>query len=244
MAFIHSPKIVTDGLIMYFDPANPKSYPRSGDVLKDISNVSSDATLINAPTFIPEANGVFQFNGTDEYIALSGESPFSGTKLVTAEYWVNFTSITGNFGGSQYGAFLFAGSTSQGAGQAELGILTADASSNSPSTIYYGRGGGGTTGTLVLDVSGKIINGRWNHIVLTRTSTSDQILYLNGNILGTGTVSNSFTDAPASIGSLPTLSTYSAYLNGKLGKLCVYNRALSAQEVLQNFNASRTRFGL
>jgi hypothetical protein len=66
MAFYHSPRIVTDGLIAYFDALNPKSYPGSGTLLYDLTDLTNIADVKNSPTY--NADGSFSMNGTDQYI--------------------------------------------------------------------------------------------------------------------------------------------------------------------------------
>ena len=63
MAFSRGPKIVTDGLVLYLDAANPKSYPGTGNVWNDLSGNGNDAILINSPTY---NNNYFSFDGVDQ----------------------------------------------------------------------------------------------------------------------------------------------------------------------------------
>jgi hypothetical protein len=54
MAYNFSPKIITDGLVLYLDAANTRSYPGSGTVWTDLSRVGNNGTLTNGPTFNSE----------------------------------------------------------------------------------------------------------------------------------------------------------------------------------------------
>jgi hypothetical protein len=244
MATLYAPRIVTDGLVLCLDAANPRSYPGSGASWVDVSGNGNTGTLTNGPTFSGDNGGVIVLDGVNDYAAISAPSPFSGTKLFTFEMWVNFTSITGNFGSVNKGAWLFGGGTGTGGGQSHLAVLSSSNTTFTPATIAFGRGGGGTTGTLSISVSTLMSNLRWYQIILTRSSTSAQALYLNGINIGSGNVSNSFDDGQTDFGAIHGSSTFSGFLNGKIGGIRTYNRALTAAEVLQNYNATRSRFGI
>lgn len=241
MSLGHGASIVRNGLVLYLDAANQKSYPGSGDSWLDISPSKKTATLNNEPIY---SSGKFTFDGTNDYVSLPAPSPFAGTSLFTAEYWVNTTSITGNFGGIVKAAWLNAGGTGSGGGQAEFSIRSANNTTFTPYTIDFGRGGGGTTGTCSANVSSLMKNGSWYQIVLARTGTSSQVIYLNGSQIGTGNVSTSFNDGITLFGALAGFPSYSAYLNGSISIIKLYNRGLTAAEVLQNFNALRGRYGI
>ena len=189
-----------------------------------------------------DTGGSLVFNGTNQYSSILSPSPFFGTLPFTFEIWVNFTSISGNFGTTNKSASLFSGGTGTGTGQAELSILSANNTSFTPNTITFSRGGGGTTGSLSINVSTLISNGSWYQIVLVRSSSNSQTVYLNSSSIGTGTVSNSFSDGITSFGALPGNAAFSQYLNGKISNIKIYNRALSAAEVSQNYNALKSRY--
>lgn len=90
-----------------------------------------------------------------------------------------------------------------------------------------------------------MFNQVWYQIVLTRTSSNGQIVYLNGSQIGTGNVSNTFTDGDTDFGAIGADNPgYSGYLNGKVGSVRIYNRALTPEEIQQNFNTTKSRFGL
>ena len=247
MALVHGIKpIVTSGLVLCLDAANRKSYPGIGTAWTDLSGRGNTGTLTNMDgTNFNSANGGFlTFDGFDEYAKISSPSPLSSTKIFTFEIWVNFTSITGNFGPSNKAAFLFAGGTGSGSGQPEFGVWSANASSFTPNTLYFGRGGGGTSGSLSINVSSLMSNGNWYQIVLVRSTSNAQIVYLNGSSIGTGNVSDDFQDGQTDFGAIHANGDYSGFLNGKISTIKIYNRALTAQEIQQNFNATRSRYGI
>ena len=243
MALTHSPSIVTNGLVLCSDAANRKSYPTTGTTWTDLSGRGNTGTLETAG-YIGDNGGSITFDGTDEYAKISSPSPLSSTKIFTFEIWVNFTSITGNFGPSNKAAFLFAGGTGSGSGQPEFGVWSANASSFTPNTLYFGRGGGGTSGSLSINVSSLMSNGNWYQIVLVRSTSNAQIVYLNGSSIGTGNVSDNFQDGQTDFGAIHANGDYSGFLNGKISTIKIYNRALTAGEIQQNFNATRSRYSI
>lgn len=241
----YGPKIVTDGLVLALDAANTKSYPGSGATWNDVSGNNRTTTLVNNPPFNAANNGSISFDGFNDYAFIPSPSPLSGNNLFTTEFWINTTSITGDFGGIYKAACLFGGGTGEGTGQAEMFILSANNTSFTPDLIYFGAGGGLETGTCDVNVSTLMSNGSWYQIVLARTAIAAQVVYINGSQVATGNVSYSFADGQTDFGALHgNLSNYTGFFNGKMSGIKIYNRALTAAEVLQNFNATRGRYGV
>ena len=241
------PDIVENGLVLALDAGNSKSYPGTGTTWTDLSGRGNNGTLTNMEVpgdYTSTNGGILTFDGFDEYAKISSPSPLSSTKIFTFEIWVNFTSITGNFGPSNKAAFLFAGGTGSGSGQPEFGVWSANASSFTPNTLYFGRGAGGTSGSLFINVSSLMSNGNWYQIVLVRSTSNAQIVYLNGSSIGTGNVSDDFQDGQTDFGAIHANGDYSGFLNGKISTIKIYNRALTAQEIQQNFNATRSRYSI
>jgi hypothetical protein len=84
----------------------------------------------------------------------------------------------------------------------------------------------------------------WYHMVGTSSGTSDHKLYLNGIEVQTNTTSVSVPSIASSVRYTIGVYTTSNYHNGNIANVKLYNRTLSAEEVLQNFNAHRGRFGI
>jgi hypothetical protein len=70
MGLGHSPSIVRDGLVLYLDAANPKSYPGSGTTWFDLKG-TSNSTLSNGPTFVNSNKGYFSFDGVNDYTQIN-----------------------------------------------------------------------------------------------------------------------------------------------------------------------------
>jgi hypothetical protein len=241
---LYSLGVVQDGLVLNLDASKFYSYPRSGNTWTDLSSNGNTGTLVNGPTYSSGNGGALTFDGVDDYGSTPSLFLFSGTKVFTFEIWVNFTSITGNFGNINKCAWLFAGGTGSGSGQPEFGVYSANNTSFTPNTINFGRGSGGTIGSLSINVSSLMSNGNWYQIVLVRSASNAQTVYLNASSIGTGNVSNSFSNGQPDFGALHGNPSYEGYLNGKISTIKIYNRALTATEIAQNFNATRSRFGI
>jgi len=208
MAFIHSPKIVTDGLVLALDAGKVKSYPGSGTTWMDKSGRGNNGTLVNGPTFNSANGGSIVFDGVDDYITGSTED----SSTYTLNIWINITTYT-------VGGGLFGGSNSG---------------------IYLQLGGGNTWqffNAFVSNVGPTL--GQWVNIVGVKTQTQD-ILYRNSSLISVNTTSNTNLGTSYKIARrFDGVST-----NSRVGIAQIYNRALTASEILQNYNATKGRFGL
>ena len=226
MAFAHSPKIVTDGLVLALDAGNPKSYPGSGTVWRDKSGNGLDATLTNGPTFSSDNGGIFTFDGSDD-VCTSG-NVLSDLVDLTLECWVKFGSQD-----SSYNGIISKTLNNTDGWELRTGSYT------STTTYVQFRyvGDNAATPFEILD------NEVWYHIVGTGTSGA-QKLYVDGVEVETST--SSATPSPNTnslqIGAL----AYATHLilTGDMATAKIYNRAISTSEVQQNYNALKGRFGL
>ena len=222
MATKYSPKTVTDGLLLSFDAANTKSYPKSGTTWTDLSGNSNNGTLTNGPTFSGANGGSIVYDGADDTVTCNLVT--SDANNVTMEAWFKATTLPGD-----RGLILNGNGGSNGYG------LQFGACGTAGTTLYVFFGG------LNCNVVsyGTLVTNTWYQAVYTRTTSPgiSNILYINGISRSTNTSSN--PNAPA--GS--TLIGHSAF-NGNIAIARIYNRALSVTEVLQNFNVTKNRFGL
>jgi hypothetical protein len=223
MAFSYSPKIVTDGLVLYLDAANPYSYVSGSTSWNDISRGGNNGTLINGPTFDSANGGSIVTDGTNDIISGSIITPTS----FTCNFWFNPTQVA-NFNPifsitDVFGNFVWH-STSNGSIYCGTDI-TSRFNPTSP-----GCGPGAVP-----------VNTIQNFTYTFNANTGS--LYKNGNLLTSA--NNHQTPISASVAQpYFVLATTSQPGRGKAYIFQIYNRALSAQEVLQNYNATKTRFGL
>lgn len=238
MAFIHSPKISTDGLVLYLDAANIKSYVSGSTTWRDLSGNNYSGSLTNGPVFSNDGNGSILFDGTNDYVTISNPQQLNpGSNSFTIEYWCRMATTIGPTSGScalearsstLYGFLCIAYRNN---GQMQLFLND----SATPSQNVYGS----TTTPVQINV--------WNHQTMVVDRATQQItFYYNGQQTGNKVT---ITDT----GSIDPGSDYKYWVGGDLGgtpmegniaNIRHYSRALTAQEVLQNFNAARSRFGV
>jgi hypothetical protein len=221
MAFNYSPKIVTDGLVLYLDAANNRSYPGSGTTWVDLSRGNNNGTLTNGPTFNSANGGSIVFDGTNDFINCGNSANLQIT-VGSIAAWVK-TSTPGN----SFRSII--------AKQSAWGLFIAD---NILVTYDWGNSSTRSTGINIADNT-------WKYVTLTFTETSgtpsnNAIVYLNGNAVLTTTVKNSNQSVNVQIAE----ANASQFLNGNIAAASVYNRVLSQTEITQNYNATKTRFGL
>jgi hypothetical protein len=227
MGFYHSPKIVTDGLILALDAANTKSYPGSGTTWTDLSGNGNNGSLVNGPTFNSDNLGSIEFDGVSDYVdtglALIYNFPFSFS------FWIN-TTDTGDPFGSR--STSFTGSP----------LLIFRISSND--FEYRIRGSNGQNKQVFANK--KINDGKWYYIVCT-TSINSCNIFINSELRNT-TSNNQLdinqSDVSFMIGARNNNGNSNAHTNILVSNFSFYNRALTSEEIQQNFNATKGRYGL
>lgn len=233
MSLHHSPKIVTNGLVLCLDAGNRKSYPRSGSIWNNLALRTQNAELLNAPTFDNEKGGNFSFNASTNVIGIPNSTNLD-TQTPSVEVWfkANFLNQNGHFFekgtvNSQYSLFLTTFYSAQG-------------------SIVWRQNFGGSFNELIVSASTYSIGNIWYQLVGTFIS-GNRRLYLNGRLIAsdtqTGTIStNSGGMSIGAYGGYAGGRDY--YYNGKIAIVNVYNRNLTETEVLQNYNALKGRFNI
>ena len=229
---IHSgQEIVTDGLVLHLDAAQLRSYPTTGTTWTDLSGGGNDGTLINGPTFNSSNGGSIVFDGANDYGSIPNSSNLNiKTDGHSENVWVKVNNTTTQritykrFGGFGYGYSLYIASNAIG-----YEILTPN--------------------RFIQMTTPTISSGLWYNVSVSISRSSTSYIYLNGVIAATGDysslsgldITNTF---PLTIAAVNPMIALSSYLNGNLNTVLMYNRTLSATEILQNYNATKSRFGL
>jgi hypothetical protein len=227
MSFSFSPKIITDGLVLYLDAANTRSYPGSGTTWNDLSRSGNNGSLINGPTFNSGNGGSIVFDGSNDFIKPPNSTTLQLTNF-TLSSWIKVNIINAN-------QFIIDTSTDTANG---LGYSYRINSVNKIRFWAYNANG-------LLDSNSSIVNGVWYNIVSTYNNTSKlQTIYINGVLDNSNTYSQTFVVSNVSNLQIGGSQVLGGYLNGNIAQTSIYNRALSATEILQNYNATKTRFGL
>ena len=221
MAFHHSPRIVSNGLILTLDGANIKSYPGSGTTWSDISG-GRTGTLLNGPAFSTAGGGSIDFDGSNDHIT------FDSTITQLSDYTINAWF------------FIDTNTAAQGVisgGQDAVGKRRAMLIWNGGSGVnYYLRSstyGSNPASTTVMS------SGQWWNGTVSVASAGTVKIYVNGALENT---SANTLNSPSSNTLYVGRTEYGEYFNGKIAIVNVYNRVLSDAEVLQNYNAMKARF--
>ena len=232
--------VVSNGLVLNLDASDINSYYKTGTEWFNIAATSSTikGTLVNGPVFATASGGVINFDGVNDYVDCGNSSTFNQTNALTLSTWVKINSFasTNTIIGKQW---CYGNQYSYSLAIDTQGKLQ----------FYYSLDGGYCGGTFASYISSNSIStNTWYNIVLSFTNTSVK-LYLNGQLISgiqTGINTSLYvSNSPVLLGIYRNLSgTYAEALNGSMGSTLIYNRAISATEVLQNFNALKSRFGL
>jgi hypothetical protein len=223
MALAHSPRIVTDGLVLCLDAGNTKSYPGSGNTWYDLSGNGKNGTLTNGPTYSSSNGGSIVFDGTDDYVGTSGM--FNCNSNFTFNSWVN---------ADVNNTIRTIISKRSAAGSIQIRFN----SSNQVQIVDNNIVDVGSFSSFTSSTS------TWYNICVVRSSNTYN-LYVNGAYVSNFTSSNTYTYDADTIGQNYIASGGgSEKWDGKISAISAYNRALSAAEVQQNFNATRSRYGI
>jgi hypothetical protein len=224
--------IVTSNLILHYDPSNTSSYPGTGTTITDLSGGGRNGTMSN----ITHTSPYFTYNGTSSQISIPDDVVLEpGTGDFTFEAWIYHSVITG-------GQRTFMSKTDNGGGASDwsYGLRT-----NATGATYLEMGNGTTS---VTSPTYTVSAGQWYQIVgvWTNVASNSIALYING--VSQGSNSHSFTSVKNSINPIYlgnyNGNEYQQSFNGRMGITRLYNKALSASEVLQNFNTSKSKYGL
>ena len=215
MGLAHSPSIITDGLKVCFDAANPKSYPGSGTTWYDLSGNDNHGTLLNSPTFSSDKGGCFIFDGTNDRIS------FTSVATKTVCFW-------GRLGSGFVNLAALVASSANGDGALRVESVGSGRFRSPGDTNDFQKSG---------FASQMMINGVTNLTVSSgrlvvphgRTMLQDYYVGALGPNRGLSTISHYFS---------------SRRYKGRVYAVLLYNRHLTSSELLQNYHAFKGRFGL
>ena len=230
MALAHSPKIITDGLVLCLDAGNTKSYPGSGTTWTDLSGNGNTGTLTNGVGYSGDNLGSLSFDGVNDYVNVGNVQTYFPGPIISGaiDFWIKPGVINANdiYIGMQnpYGNRIYIGNY--------LGLWDVGFGS-----FAWNGGFIGTRQSVTLS---------WTNVCLNITSGSAK-LYINGIETITKT-----TDTTVSMTGVFPIGGYlfeGTFDNTNMGSsnissVKIYNRALTASEIQQNFNATRSRYGI
>lgn len=234
-----SQQIVTSGLSLNYDVPQLRSYPTTGTSVTDLSGNSNTATLVNGVAFNSSNGGSLFFDGTNDYLNCGAVSniTFERTNTFSFSFWIYPTSLALN------GTILSKYNASS------RGLAVGLNSTGSISLVLRNTL---TTNDLVINTAtGLITTNNWYHVVVSysgNSSTTGVSFYINGaKTTSDISVRNGLTATILNSQNVQLGGRTAAdptYYTGRIGLASIYNKVLTADEVLQDFNANRSRYGL
>ena len=208
----------TDGLVLHLDAANTRSYPGSGNTVYDLSGFGNTSALTNGPTYNSSNLGAFVLDGSNDYILVNSQANILSKTAYTKIAYIyisNFSTVNNIISGGFSGqhAFWMFGTVKLNAGH-----------NGSWATVV-----GATTLSL----------NTWYFAAVTYSNSTGWKLYLNGREDGTSADTTTFTGNQEIV-----IGAYSSGNNftGRISNIQVYNRALTATEIFQNYHATKGRY--
>lgn len=224
---------ITSGLKLFLDAGNPESYPGYGSTWSDISGNGKHATLYNSPVYSPDSGGIISFSKNNYQYAEGAY--LGGFSNWTTEAWINFSALpvagTNAIVTDRYDLIS----------KLNFSLGTNDAGSSNIKAGFYNSGWRNTTAGLAPTV------GLWYHLVGTYDGSTVKI-YSNENLISSlnhvGTaeggglgyrVARRWDDAD---------NVANNFISANIPLIRVYDRALSLNEIKENFSSEKTRYGL
>jgi len=219
MGFFHQPKIVTGGLTLSIDAKDKKCYPVSGSNITNMATGTTNGFMDGAIFSSSSLGDSWDFDGTDDVIQFT-DMPGNSSEH-TAEVWVNHDSTSNN-------NILF---NTNGQGLYPRIMLI--------SNVVRAQYNNGST-RLINGIT--ISTGVWNCFVFTYNTNTGGKLYVDGVEVGNDSNTGALSTSQGFSLALGRDTNLSRFLDGKIANVKIYNKELTAKQVLSNYNALKTRF--
>ena len=229
MSTIGGPNLTDPGLILELDAANTKSYVSGSTNWFNLTPPPASGSLVNGPTFNTGSLGSIVFDGIDDYVGITGIQ----TPSFSISAWINLSELNRFHGIMGRAASIFndASYAFRVVNDNRLNIFL----SNSGNTAVYTE----------LSTNPIFAINTWYHVAVT-FAKPNIALYVNGSSQVTGTFNYDLYNSTSNsiIGGYAYSNGLSYLMKGQISNIQFYNRALSDTEILQNYNALKSRFGL
>lgn len=238
MGVFAGPEISEDGLILVLDAGNTKSYPGSGTTWFDISGNDNHFTLYNSPSF---SNGAFTFDGVNDYARSNSNILFNNYSYIIVDVFVKTNATTGGM--------MWEVTSDWNTNSGGFGLAPHSNGNSNVLNLHHTN-----HNTSVARNYDFIVGTGWaNHVnVYSKVSDSTgRITYANGSLIGFSSTGGYGTGTSTGSGSFANNIMYIASRGGtgsfcpcSIGYIKIYGIKNSSSTILQNFNATRSRFGI
>ena len=222
--------IVTDGLKLWLDASNPLSYPGTGTLWRDLSGNGNNGTMINGVTYNAANGGVMSFDGVNDHIIIPHSTTLKPANQITICAWVNASNLTNHRYHTIYrkedgdNRHLFAFQ--------EYGKI-----------LSFGINIGGRYGELDASIITADYINKWVYVAATYDGFVASV-YKNGEVIGIRYNSGLINTTGLSNVHIGSNSGSSEFFTGLISGVLLYDRALTTEEMAQNYNASKSKYGL
>jgi hypothetical protein len=244
-------KVITNGLVLFLDAGNNRSYPGTGTTWTDLSSTAITGSLTNGPIFSSANGGSVVFDGTNDHITFGNNLNFEITSPFTVSTWFR-TTRTGEFVGVIAGKNKLQVSPADYTGYS-IGMNVVSGSSTNAGkfgVVFVSSPFVGLSNVMRIQTSASYNDGNWTNGVITYNGSGNRSgmnIYING----TSPTTESY-DSNSISGTMITTASFQLGardgtqqpFSGSIGQVSVFNRALSSDEVLQNYESTRERFRL
>lgn len=232
MGLQHGPNIINGELVFCIDAANPKSYISGSSDILNIKDTTITGSAEGGLAFSSDNAGVWNFDGVDDYIEFGNVDSSNILSLFDTPCTIS-TWVAADLTGDSYQRIIDKSNGTSG----QNGYSLSFPNSTSPDIGFYIN-----TSQVLQYTIPSYTAGQWVNIVVTK-SGNNHILYVNGTSVDTDTSTNPIPSTTTGV-RVGTWSTTGREFNGKIPNISIYHKALSAQEVKQNYNALKGRFEL
>tara|TARA_R100001082_G_scaffold101154_1_gene70597 strand:- start:421 stop:1218 length:798 start_codon:yes stop_codon:yes gene_type:complete len=218
-----TPSLITTNLVLHLDASNSSSYGGSGTTWTDLSGQGNHGTLTNGPTYNSDDGGSIVFDGSDDVVSVPDDSSLQISANITIAGWIKPSGFGGNDWGriiDKSGSYLF---------------FLDDTNTYATDGIDWWP----YTGSA-LRIDNVVTLNEWAYFTIV-ASGSNVVIYKNGSSIGSA---SNLTSLPSSSNTsyIGNRSDGNRGFEGKIAQIHMYNSALSASEVLQNYNATKSNY--
>jgi hypothetical protein len=239
MSFSDGPRIVTDGLVFGVNSADRNSYSGTGNTWFDLSGNQFNSTLTNGPTYSTNNNGIIVLDGTNDLVSIPGNTTINSSNFT----WQSFHYIRqANLNDLDAMWWSEDGVKNFLMGYRNTNLVSSYFRIDSDSSVYQSPSIG--TQSNGLSVNAGSVTGRWLFTTVVKSGTTFYLYWNNAVLMWTVTISdwNISSTSQAIVFGAKNDFTYANAMN--IGNILMYNRALTTNEIAQNYNSQKSRFGL